>query len=131
MKSVLGFWLLISSFSFAVLAESKTEFTPNQLVGHGKNGFAWGQWNQRLKEKPVREVRIRLQRLKGGDNAYVNLRFGRKGQTLDGGKRVYLKDGKSVLVTWKVGGVAPGGQPLILNAYNGEVRATNVTVIYQ
>lgn len=131
MKKAIRLLILISALCAFVNAESKTEYAPNVVAGHGKNGFAWGQWTQTVKEAPVKEVRMRLQRIKGGDNAYVNLRFGRKGQALDGGKRVYLKDGKEVVVTWNVGGTSPGGQPLILNAYNCEVKVMKVAVIHK
>jgi len=121
--------ILLLGMTVNGFTESKKEYAPNSIVGHGKNGFAWGQWTQTIKEAPVKEVRMRLKRIKGGDDAYVNLRFGRKGTALDGGKRVYLKDGKDVLVTWNVGGTSPGNQPLILNAYNCEVKVLKVAVI--
>ena len=122
-------WVLCA-FSMGI-AESKAEYAPNVVAGDGKNGNVWAQWTQTVKEAPVKEVRIRLQRVKGNEKTFVNLRFGKKGQTLDGSKRVYLADGKEVVITWNVGGVSPGGQPLVLNAYDGEVKILKVAVIHQ
>ena len=122
-------WVLaVSSLGFA---ESKAEYSPNVVAGDGKNGNVWSQWTQNVKEAPVKEVRMRIQRVKGSDKTYVNLRFGKKGQALDGGKRIYLADGKETKVTWNVGGVSPGGQPLVLNAYDGEVKILKVAVIQE
>lgn len=86
--------------------------------------------SQTVKEAPVKEVHIHLQRVKGSEKTFVNLRFGPKGQTLDGSKRVFLKDTKAVWVRWNVGNTAPGGKPLILNAYDGEVKVNKVVVVH-
>lgn len=123
--------LLCMGMTLSVQAEAKKEFAPNVLIGDGKNGNSGTRWNVMLAERPVKEVRIRLQRVKGDNNTFVNLRFGPKGQTLDGGKRVYLKDGNEQVVTWNVGGQSPGNQPLFLIGYAGEVKVLKVAVIYQ
>ena len=131
MKKFICLMLVVTGFTMAAYAESKKEFAPNVLIGDGKNGNSGTRWNIMLEEKPVKEVRIRMQRVKGDNNTFVNLRLGPKGQTLDGGKRVYLKDGNEQVITWNVGGQAPGNQPLFLIGYAGEVKVLKVAVIYQ
>lgn len=123
-------WLVFVMMGCSALyAESKAEYAPKMVIGDGKNGNVWGQWSQTVKEASVKEVHVHLHRVKGSENTYVNLRFGKKGQALDGAKRVYLKDTKAVWVRWNVGNTAPGGKPLILNAYDGEVKVNKVVVV--
>ncbi|WFB37334.1 hypothetical protein P3T73_06110 [Kiritimatiellota bacterium B12222] len=128
MACLLLIWVGFSSFAFA---ESKKEYAPNVMIGDGKNGNSGTRWNMMLEERPIKEIRIRMQRVKGNDQTFVNLRFGPKGQTLDGGKRVYLKNNDEVVITWNVGGQSPGNQPLYLIGYAGEVKVMKVAVIYQ
>lgn len=130
MKKSMCLVLLVIGCCTVLYAESKTEYAPNSVVGDGKNGNAWGQWSQTLKEAPVKEVHVHLQRVKGTDETYVNLRFGKNGQTLDGSKKVHLKGTKAMWVRWNVGNTAPGGKPLILNAYDGEVKVNKVVVVH-
>jgi hypothetical protein len=104
------------------------EYKPKVTIGDGKEGRVFKQWIQATREAPVAEVRAKVRKVKGGGDCYLNLRFGRKGSALDGGKRIPLPDNKVVTVSWNVGNVNPGGQPLIMNAYKGEVLVEYITV---
>lgn len=122
--------LVLTAFATprALAGDRIEEYKPNIKLGDGKNGRVWGQWVQKTAEEPVDEVRAKLRRVSGDGSTYINLRFGREGHTLDGGKRIQLPDDKIVTVSWNVGDVAPKGQPLIMNAYNGEVFVEYITV---
>ncbi|MDF3130276.1 hypothetical protein P0Y35_13795 [Kiritimatiellaeota bacterium B1221] len=129
MKKIFCVLVCIFAVSSMGFAESKAEYSPNVVVGDGKNGNAWGQWEKSVKDAPVKEVRMRVKHIKG-DKAYINLRF-KGGDALDGGKRIYLTPGKEAKVSWNVGGQHPNGKPLVLNAYDGEVKILKVAVIQQ
>lgn len=104
-------------------------FSVNQVVGDGKNGRTFAKWTQSLPERPVESVSVTVRRQSGGDNTYVNLRFG-SGATFENGKREYVRGGGTMTLTWNVGGVVPNGQPLVLNAYDGEVFVQSARVSF-
>lgn len=104
------------------------QFEPRIVCGDGKNGRRWGQFNQVLPDFTYYEVRVKMRRVSGGNDTFVNLRFGRDGQTLDGSKRVYLRDNEVVEETWRFERIRPK-EPLILNAYNGEVEVLRVRAV--
>lgn len=113
----------------ALAKKDKVEqYKPNSVISDGKKGRRWGQFNQTLPEKSFYQAKVQMKRVSGGDDTYVNLRFGRDGQTLDGAKRVYLKNDQIVEETWTFDRTVPNGKPLILNAYNGEVQVLRVLV---
>ncbi|MBN1270376.1 MAG: hypothetical protein JXB04_12365 [Kiritimatiellae bacterium] len=89
-----------------------------------------GQWKQPVKEAPVKRVGARVRSLSGSNKTFINARFGRKGTTFENGRRVYLPPGQEMDVVWNVGGQMPGGQPLIINAYDGQVLLVTVVVDY-
>lgn len=101
-----------------------------QTIGDGKNGRTYSKWSANLGDEQVNRVTIRLRKKSGGNDAYVNLRFG-DGQTFENNKREYLTDNSSRSVSWNVGGQRSGGQPLMLLAYNGEVIVESVSVDIQ
>lgn len=101
----------------------------NQVLGDGKNGRQFRKWTQGLPERPVQSVSITLRRQSGGDGTFVNLRFG-DGSTFENGKREYLRGGGTTTVNFEVGGQTPNGQPLVLNAYDGEVYVQSVRVSF-
>ncbi len=113
----------------ALAGKDKVEqFKPNLVISDGKSGRRWGQFNQTLPEKSYYQAKVQMKRVSGGDDTFVNLRFGREGQTLDGSKRVYLKSKDVVEETWTFNRTAPNGKSLILNAYNGEVEVLRVQI---
>ncbi|HMO49705.1 MAG TPA: hypothetical protein PKE26_02610 [Kiritimatiellia bacterium] len=118
--------LALAVMAFAMPVEAKKdkvdEYKPNAVYGDGKGGRRWGQFNQALPEKVYYQVKVKMRRVSGGDDTFVNLRFGKEGQTLDGSKRVYLKSNDWVEEIWRFDRTTPGAKPLILNAYNGEVE---------
>lgn len=117
----------------AIPAEAKKDnkemFEPNLVCGDGKDGRRWAQFNQVLPDFTYYEVRVKMRRVSGGDDTFVNLRFGRDGKTLDGSKRVYLRDNKVIEEVWRFDRIRPGNTPLILNAYKGEVEVIRVLAI--
>ena len=60
---------------------------------------------------------------------FINLRYGRDGHTFDGGKRIFLKDGRTHKVHWNVN-ESPHGRQLVMNAYKGTVRVVSVEIRY-
>lgn len=101
------------------------DFHPRVEISDGKNGRAFRKWTQPIKEFQVHEVRAKLYRRSGGDDCYVNLRFG-DGDTFESGKRAFLTTNEAVEVRWSIN-AAPGGKPLVMNAYNGTVYVRYVT----
>ena len=125
--------LLIFVAGAGISAEAKKDnkemFEPNLVCGDGKDGRRWAQFNQVLPDYTYYEVRVKMRRVSGNDDTFVNLRFGRDGKTLDGSKRVYLRTGDVVEETWTFDRIRPGNTPLILNAYKGEVEVIRVLAI--
>lgn len=105
------------------------DFSVGYVIGDGKGGRQFRQWTQPVAEKTVKSVTVTLRRHSGGKDTFVNLRFGRDGHTFENGRRVYLNDNSTQRVTWNVN-QAPGGEPLVLNAYQGEVYLELAQVIY-
>jgi hypothetical protein len=126
--------LLLCSYAAVLMpltllaGERIEEYKPNIKLGDGKNGRSAARWVQNTAEEPVTEVRAKLRRVSGDNKTFINLRFGMKGKTLDGSKRIYLDSDKVVTVSWNVGNVAPHGQPLVMIAYDGEVFVEYITV---
>lgn len=110
--------------------QANETFRVGQVLGDGKSGRAYAKWSQRIQDRGVESVMAVVRRQSGGNGTYVNLRYG-DDSTFENGKRVYLKDNRSQSVSWNVGGQAPGGRPLVLNAYDGEVVLESVEVRYQ
>jgi len=77
----------------------------------------------------VASVTAVVQRIGGGADTFINLRYGRDGHTFDGGKRVFLKDGRTHQVHWNVN-ESPHGRQLVMNAYKGTVRVVSVEIRY-
>jgi len=125
MNSVLKIATVIS-FCAATVFAGDEKFAPKQTIGDGKNGRASGQWKQQVSHEPIKRVVVICRRMKGGDDTFINLRFEGKG-TLDGGKRVYLKDNDKRKYVWEVN-QSSNGKPLVLNAYQGEVYIREVYV---
>ena len=121
MKKALLLFVALTCFTTLAPAKSKT-YKLNEAV--------LTQWKQPIPEKAVKEVVIWLRRETGSNKTFVNLRFGREGQTMDGGKRVYLKDGNWKEVRWNGAGWVPNGKPMILNTYNGSVRVDFVRIVW-
>ena len=118
-------------FSTQALAErQKSDFSePRATIGDGKDGRVWNNLRTSTKNRPVESVRIRLRKLSGGDDAYVNLRFDGS-STLENGKRVFLGDNNSREAVWNAGNVHPNGKQLVLNAYKGEILVESVEIFY-
>lgn len=102
------------------LAKVIQRFEPKSIIGDGKDGRVFKKWIQPLRERNIHKVRAILERRSGGDNCYVNLRFGEDGDAVEKGRRVYIRTDKRVTETFIVN-QRPNGKPLVLNAYNGEV----------
>lgn len=122
---------LFSSFFMATTAAAapgKQVFRVDQLLGDGSSGYVFRQWKQNLPERSVAKVVAEVRRVRGDSNTFLNLRYG-SGQSFENGRQVFLKDGNYTTVSWTVNR-APGGQPLVLNAYKGEVQLRTVIVTY-
>ena len=90
-----------------------------------------GKWKQAIKEKPIQRVDCTIQRVAGGDDTYINFRFGDNGKTFPGGKRFHLTDNKHTSLKIPLDGMTAGNQPLVINAYNGTVKILYVTIHYR
>jgi len=113
-----------------VLAFSEQEFEPSLSISDGKDGRLFAKWIQPVLERPVKTVRVRLRKESGGEDTFVNLRFGEDGHTFENGRRVYLADNEMQVVTFDVAGQSPNGKPLVMNAYNGVVLVKKVAIEY-
>ena len=101
-------------------------FTPGMTISS-----AMGKWKQAINERPIARIECKVIRESGGNDTFINFRFGDDGQTIPGGKRYYLKSGGEILIDVPILGMAPGGKPLVINAYNGKVKLVSVTVHFQ
>lgn len=90
-----------------------------------------GKWKQAVNEKPVKQIDCQVVRVSGGDDTYINFRFGDDGKTFPGGKRFYVTKSERMKFSVPANGVSPNGKPLVINAYKGSVKITHVTVIYK
>lgn len=115
---------------FAAVAIAEQQFEPRLDISDGKGGRPFAKWVQHAQEKPIKKVAFQVWRVSGGDDTFINLRFGDE-NTVENGKRVYLKNNEKQRVEFNIGGRAPGGKPLVLNAYNGVVKVRWVGVYYQ
>ena len=122
--------LLLSFFFLALPANATTSdsFQVNQVLGDGKNGNTWSQWSQPVNNGTITVVRAEVKRVKGGNDTFINLRFG-SGQAFGNGKQTFLTHDKYQTVRWNVN-QSGNGKPLVMNAYNGEVLLRNVVVVY-
>ena len=118
--------LSLSSGAFA--DQGRDKFAVNQILSDGKDGRVWRQWRQGIRNEGVQNVVVVLRRINGGNDTSVNLRYG-DGPTFEN-KQFYLTDNNIKSVSFNVGGAAPNGQPLVLNAYKGEVQVSNIVVNY-
>lgn len=111
---------VVLGFSLEALAKEKSSqtFEPNVRLG---------QWKVTLAERVVKTIAVEIQRVGGGNDTFINARFGRESQTFEGGRRVYVTSGDWETATWNVN-EAPNGKELIFNAYNGEVLLRKVRV---
>ncbi|MCB0321474.1 MAG: hypothetical protein KDD60_11160 [Bdellovibrionales bacterium] len=110
-------------------AEELTKRYPsNTLIGDGKEGRVWNQLRQSVQEHMISRVEVELLRKKGSNDTFVNLRFG-NGDTFENGRKIFLSDDQLQTVVWTVGS-APLGQPLVLNAYKGEVLVKAIRVYF-
>lgn len=107
----------------------KQDIKPNIVIADGKEGRKWGQYNEKIQERKVEKIGLVVVRQSGGDDTYVNIRFGKDGTTLDGSKREYLKNTKENVFWWNVN-QSPNGKPLVINAYNGEVMLKVVSIAF-
>jgi|GEM_PF-4601401 len=109
--------------------QAQESFSPNMVIGDGKNGNAYAKWTESIKNQGVESVSASVRRLKGTNTTYVNIRF-QDGLTFENGKRIYLTDDRSRIVTWNGGGQQSGGKPLTLMAYGGEVLLESIEIRY-
>ena len=106
----------------------------NTRCSDGKGERApWRQWvYSGLPNRRIKSISITMQNKSNyPGNTYVNLRFGKNGQTLDNGKRVRLPSKDTVTKTWNLGGARSNGKDLVLNVYKGEVQLYTARVVYE
>ncbi len=108
--------------------KSKVVYRVNQSISDGKNGRVWRQWRENVANRRIERVEAVLKRTKGANDTFVNLRFG-NGEAFENGKQIFIRDGEKQTVAWQVGAL-PSGQPLVFNAYNGEVQLERVILYY-
>ncbi len=130
MKKLLSI-LLIGCTAFALSgiltpAVAKQKFHPQVTISSQT-----GKWKQAINEKPVVRIDCQIIRISGGDDTYINFRFGDDGNTFPSGKRFHLTSDKQTQLKVPVNGMSPNGEPLVINAYNGSVKIVVVTVHYQ
>ncbi|MCB9030223.1 MAG: hypothetical protein H6619_04165 [Deltaproteobacteria bacterium] len=124
------YFLLLTSLLFSASLYAQTlRYDIGFLIGDGQQGRVYKKWESQIENRSVRSVSITLRKQKGGNDSFVNLRYG-SGNTFENGKRVYLRDRETHTVFFNVGGESPNGRPLVLNAYNSEVYVEKAIVEY-
>src|SRR5690606_19137672 len=118
------------SLVFLPIANADSDsISVNQSIGDGKDGRRFGKWQYKPKEVPIDSIEVTMRKEKGQNDTYVNLRLGNN-HTLEGGRRVFVNSTNPEKARWTANGKLPKGNPLILNAYNGEVYIESVTINY-
>ena len=131
MRLIFIIWLLTISIALSVFPaiSSAETFQVDSVLSDGKDGRVWRQWREHLQEKGVQSVLVVLRKQSGGSDTFVNLRYG-SNSAFENGKQVFLTNNIEQTVSWSVKGESPRGQPLVLNAYKGEVFVSQVIVQY-
>ena len=88
------------------------------------------QWRSHVQNDPIQAMHVWVRRASGNSGTYFNMRFGRDGHTFDG-RRVYLKDNRTVKASWALNGRRPDGKELIMNSYKGQVHLERIVIVYQ
>lgn len=114
--------------SAAAADKGKVVYKVNQAISDGKNGRVWRQWRETVANRRIERVEAVLRRTSGANDTFVNLRFG-NGEAFENGKQIQISNNDSQTVAWQVGS-RPEGQPLVLNAYNGEIQLERVIVYF-
>ena len=107
-------------------AGGKQKFEPNQEISSKT-----GKWKSAIREQPVKMIGCTVKRVSGGDDTYINFRFGDDGSTFPAGQRFYLTTDERVSLKVPANGQLPGNKPLVINAYNGTVKIIYITVHFQ
>jgi hypothetical protein len=121
-----GVVLGMAVFFAGTPARAEQKFEPKQVIG-GANG----KWKQAIEDKPILRIDCQVERVSGGDDVFINFRFADDGKTFPGGKRFPVNKDQRIKVEVPGNGVRSGGKPLVVNAYNGQVRLVSVVVHFQ
>lgn len=122
---------LMTTIIFISAAAAEVRNLPaGQTIGDGAKGRLFAKWYGNVGDEAVNTVTIRLRKIKGDKDAFVNLRFN-DAPTLDNNKREYILDNATRTFVWRVNGERSAGRQLVLNAYNSEVVVESVTVDVQ
>lgn len=122
---------LLSTLSLDVssaLANPVDVFNDNVQISDGKQGRVWNKWSRVVKEQTVVSVVATIKKNSGGNDTFINLRYG-KGNTFENGKQVFLGNNQTTTAHWTVQ-EKPNGRPLVLNAYKGVVQVISVKIVY-
>ena len=117
------------SFSESPRRDNFVRIPVNQKIGDGSNGRPFAKWVRGIDNRKVEKISFTIQRLQGGKDSYVNLRF-EGGDTFGGGKRFSSISSVSAKTYEVEVNESPNGKPLIMTAYNGEFNLVDVTIIY-
>jgi hypothetical protein len=98
-----------------------SQFSPNIILSDGKDGRVWQQWKQSINNSPISSIVAQVQKVSGGNDTFVNLRFGND-NALENGRQFFVGNGARTTLTWNLNGAIANGKPLVMNAYKGEVR---------
>lgn len=120
--------LLVLSAPSAFARPVVENLSVNAVLGDGKDGRPWYQWQHAPQGGKIAQVTAVVQRVSGGDGTFVNLRFG-AGQAFENGKQVFLRSPAPQNVSWTINQDS-NNQPLVMNAYNGAVRLLTVRISY-
>jgi len=117
---------LAALVAFGATARAEQKFHPGVVISPQT-----GKWKQAINEKPVTRIDCQVVRVSGGDDTFINFRFGDDGQAFPGGQRFYVKQTDTLKLKIPANGIRPNGKPLVVNAYNGSVKILHLTVHYQ
>ena len=118
--------LFMLGFISVTTAEAEQKFKPNVVISSQT-----GKWKQAINEKPVKKIDCQVVRVSGGDDTFINFRFGDDGKTFPNGQRFQVTKSDRMKFSVPGNGIQPNGKPLVINAYKGSVKITHVTGHYQ
>ena len=110
----------------AMPARAEQKFEPKLVIGE-----AIGKWKQQIQDKPIERIDCQVERVSGGDDVFINFRFGDDGKAFPGGKRFAVNKSQRMKIEVPGHGIRSGGKPLVVNAYQGTVRLVVMTIHYK
>ncbi|MFT5122768.1 MAG: hypothetical protein ACI9TH_003484 [Kiritimatiellia bacterium] len=99
-----------------------------EIVLEGREGETRRIWSQRVAPEPILDVVLQVRMVFGGPDCYLLIRAGKTGTPLEHGKRMYLRDARSIHVGCFLNQLDLGELPLVVEVCNGRAVLEKVSV---